>query len=136
MLTVRAVHPYRPLPDEFEAALHAQCGDDLQGAKLAEARANTQDHFDGLFLVELESDVSIGPEFDWGEVTQETSGQPRANWQVAYDERPLDDFAKHWIFFFHFLNVETPLLTPLGPVRLPQPTPMPGPLASIRYEVP
>lgn len=41
-----------------------------------------------------------------------------------------------WVFFFHSLNFQYPLATPLGPISLPQPTPLPGHLSEIEYEAP
>jgi hypothetical protein len=86
-----------------------------------------------LFLLEAELDPAAP--FSWDEVTQETAGQPRENWQVPYDEQPLDGDRK-WAFFFHFLDLEQPLLTPAGPVPLPAPTPLPDRLRAIEYEPP
>lgn len=75
-------------------------------------------------------------EFDWGEVTQEVPGQPRSNWQVAYDEQPLDDSRTRWAFFFHYLDFNKPLLTPFGAVDLVPATPLPNQLRHIQYESP
>jgi hypothetical protein len=74
--------------------------------------------------------------FDWGKVTQEKPKQPRENLQVAYDEQPVDEAANRWVFFFHYLDVNKPLMTPLGKVRLPAPTTLPERLASIKYYEP
>ena len=40
-----------------------------------------------LIEIEFANDAS---DFDWGEVTQEISGQPRDNWQVPWDEQRVD----------------------------------------------
>ena len=76
------------------------------------------------------------PDYDWAAVTQEEPGQPQANWQVAYDERPLDEVGNRWAFFFHFLDWKRPLLTPDGQVALPSPSPLPEHLREIEYEEP
>ena len=82
-------------------------------------------------LVELEVDAD---DFDFGEVTQETPGQPHSNWQVAYDERELG--ANRFAFFFHYLDLSRPLLTPIGPLPLPPESPVPEHLQDIEYEQP
>lgn len=74
--------------------------------------------------------------WDWGAVTQEDTTQSRSNWQVAYDERPISSDKTRWAFFFHYLDLNQPLLTPEGPVPLPQPTPMPAHLSDIKYSEP
>ena len=85
-------------------------------------------------LVEIELTAPFA-EFDFGLVTQEIPGQPRANWQVAYDERRIavHGDACRWVFFFHDLTFDRPLLTPLGPIALPPPTPVPSHLKAIEY---
>jgi hypothetical protein len=77
-------------------------------------------------------------EFDFGDVTQEIADQPRANWQVAYDEQLLEksDRKSRYAFFFHYLDLGKPLRTPLGLVALPPVTRMPTHLKSIKYEAP
>lgn len=75
-------------------------------------------------------------EYKWGEVTQEVKGQPIENWQVAYDEQPLDDENKRWVFFFHYLDFTKPLRTPDGEVDLLSPTRFPERLSHIEYEEP
>ena len=82
-----------------------------------------------LVEVELDGDGSL----NWGEVTQAAPGQPPRNWQVAYDEQPLDRDRHRWAFFIHYLDLNAPLLTPFGPVRLPAPTPRPPHLAHVMY---
>jgi hypothetical protein len=90
---------------------------------------------ESVHLIEAELDRAE-PDYNWGQVTQETPSQPHDNWQVPYDERPLDDAGKRWAFFFHYLDTTRPLLTPDGAVRLPQPSALPGHLAGIDYEEP
>src|SRR5690348_8909510 len=77
-------------------------------------------------------------DFDVGDVTQEDPSQPKMNWQVAYDERFLEkaqDKARS-AFFFHYLDLEKPLLTSIGPLTLPEPTKVPQYLKEIEYEPP
>ncbi len=75
---------------------------------------------------------------DFGEITQCVQGEARDNWQAPYDERILEkgDGSFRYAFFFHHLNFEQPLLTPMGSVPLPPPSPMPKHLQSIPYEAP
>ena len=77
-------------------------------------------------LMEIELEAT-DVEFFFGSVTQEQPDQPRDNWQVAYDEQPSpgDATGSRWVFFFHCLVFELPLLTSFGPVELPEPTPLP-----------
>src|SRR3954471_13442817 len=81
----------------------------------------------------IEAELPDGDDFDWGQVTQEDATQPRHNWQVPYDERPLDDDHRRWAFFFHYLDLSKRLLTPAGPIQLPAPTPRPDHLKGIEY---
>jgi hypothetical protein len=39
-------------------------------------------------------------------------------------------------FFFHYLDLSQPLLTPFGPVTVPPESPVPPHLAAIKYEQP
>jgi hypothetical protein len=88
-------------------------------------------------LIELliEGDVA---EFDIGEVTQEVAGQPKSNWQGPYDERVLEESKQmaRYAFFFHYLDLKKPLLTPAGSSPLPKPTKAPAHLQGIEYESP
>jgi hypothetical protein len=88
-----------------------------------------------LIEIEVTGDVAA---FDFGEVTQELSDQPRENWQVAYDERELgrNSASIRFAFFFHYLDLTKPLLTPFGPVSLPGERPVPSHLRSLKYEQP
>lgn len=94
--------------------------------------------------------------FNVGAITQETSGQPCANWQCPYMEQILsasgedvlaDDYEASkrpelWkgdmrlAFFFHYLDFERPLLTPFGEVQLPTATELPERLSMMEYEQP
>jgi hypothetical protein len=88
-------------------------------------------------LIELliEGDVE---DFDIGEVTQEVAGQPKMNWQAPYDDRLLEESEGmvRYAFFFHYLDLEKPLLTSAGSVPLPKPTKAPAHLQEIVYESP
>jgi len=103
-------------------------------------------------LVELQVDQAEAS-FEIDAVTQETPGQPRDNWQVPWDEHFLNSdgsalfnptapelrpsVAKFRVaFFFHYLDLGRPLLTPSGAVVLPSPSPRPPRLAFLRYESP
>lgn len=86
-------------------------------------------------LIELEIENQSEP-FDWGSVTQEDLAQPRANWQVAYDETPLNDEGTRWVCFFHYLDFSKPLLTPAGPLPIPAPRSLPEHLRHVRYVEP
>ncbi len=88
-------------------------------------------------LLEIELRVP-SDQFDFGLVTQEMPDQPEANWQVAWDEQQVGDEAatSRWAFFFHYLDFGRPLLTPLGPITLPEPTPVPDHLKAIEYYEP
>jgi len=82
-------------------------------------------------LVELEVNVD---DFDFGEVTQEISGQPRSDWQAAYDEREVGE--RRFAFFFHYLDTAKPLLSPVGELALPPESPVPEHLRGVEYEQP
>jgi hypothetical protein len=84
-------------------------------------------------LVELEVEGDAA-DFDLGEVTQEVPGQPKSNWQAAYDEREVGD--NRFAFFFHYLDTAKPLLSPVGPLTLPPESPIPKHLQGIEYEQP
>ncbi|MFC3120182.1 hypothetical protein [Agaribacter flavus] len=86
-------------------------------------------------LVEVIVSTDID-EFDWGKVTQEGEGQPLENWQIAYDENPINVEKGHWVFFFHYLNLSKPLITPEGKTKIPKPSELPDRLKYIEYEEP
>lgn len=88
-------------------------------------------------LVELLIDGS-GDAFAFDEVTQEQPNRSQTDWQVAYDERLIEevDGKARFVFFFHYLDFTRPLVTPVGPLPLPRPKPLPARLRSIRYEAP
>ena len=133
-LQVVGVHPVRPTPQQFEATLAAQWGEDLGGEERQRAEDEVRSHFAGVFLIEVEI-TPPAADCDWSAVTQEVPGEPRTSWQVPYDERPLAESGR-WAFFFHFLDLERPLLTPAGRVTLPAPSPAPERLRTIEYEAP
>ncbi|MEA1952069.1 MAG: hypothetical protein U9N87_11830 [Planctomycetota bacterium] len=85
-------------------------------------------------LVEVELQTP-SEEFNFGSVTQEWPNEPEDNWQVAYDEQQVSGHGERsrWVFFFHYLNLDRPLLTPLGSLTLPDPTPLPDRLEYIKY---
>lgn len=72
----------------------------------------------------------------WLEFTQAEPDTPDTEWQVPYDEQPVDESAGRWAFFFHFLDVDQPLQTPIGARALPRPTPRPPHLRDFVYEEP
>jgi hypothetical protein len=94
--------------------------------------------------------------FDFGDITQETLGQPRSDWQVPYlehivdatgtrvlaDDRDARDRPELWIgefrlaFFFHDLDPDRPLITPYGTLPVLAESPLPDRLSMIRYETP
>jgi hypothetical protein len=90
--------------------------------------------------------------FNVGAITQRDESLPRSDWQVPYDEQQLSadgasgvaihggEVRVHGVlriaFFFHFLNPDEALLTSLGSVTLPGPTPRPERLRFLAYEAP
>lgn len=93
----------------------------------------------------IEVSVSNKPsEVDVGGFTQEVEGEPRENWQVAYDEQylnetgdellvdpPQDNVPFRLIFFLYFVNFDAPLLTPFGKEKLPHPVDLPERLQNV-----
>jgi len=88
-------------------------------------------------LIELELSGDVD-NFDFDDVTQTVPGQPRDNWQAAYDEREIKSPTKYrrFSFYFHYLDSSLPLITPFGEIAIPVTTPLPAHLASLRYESP
>jgi len=84
----------------------------------------------------IEAELTHYSSFDWGDVTQEVPDQPRSNWQAPWDERPLDEAKTKWVFFFHYLDLHRPLLTPEGSIELPRVSPLPEHLVKVEYESP
>ena len=95
-----------------------------------------------------------GGQFEFDGFTQEMPGQPRENWQAAWDERILNsegtcgDEAPPFpgpvrattdtrvAFFIHYLDLSRPLATPAGTMGLPEASPRPPRLNFITYEAP
>jgi hypothetical protein len=88
-------------------------------------------------LIELVLQGDID-QFDFGEVTQEEPDKPKTHWQVAYDDQLLDESEDKicYVFFFHYLDLDKPLLTPMGPLPLPKVKRVPPRLKHIQYEAP
>lgn len=84
------------------------------------------------YLIELE--IFASSEFDWEKVTQERFGLAHEDWQVAYDERQIG--SNRWALFMHELDLDQPILTSVGPLKLPPVTPIPRHLSEIVYEPP
>ena len=88
--------------------------------------------------------------FDVTQFQQEEPGQPPEYWQVAWDERTLNatgdeetseppgdvEGTVRFAFFLHYLDPSRPLLTPFGPVSLPEPSNRPERPGMIKYEEP
>jgi hypothetical protein len=103
-------------------------------------------------LIELSIDQS--PEkVDVGAITQELEETSSGSLQSPWDEKYLDadgtkvigdwaDIPKgqshtRLLFFFHFLNLQKPLMTQFGPLTLTTPTPIPDRLNGlVHYESP
>ncbi|MGD0654851.1 MAG: hypothetical protein ABSA16_10940 [Thermoguttaceae bacterium] len=95
--------------------------------------------------------------FDIGKFTQELTGRSRSDWQVPYGEKIVDlsgsriiadpwmsdDKKPEWwsndvriAFFFHYLDISLPLITPFGKIDLPQPRDFPNRLSFMNYDPP
>jgi hypothetical protein len=129
---ILGVHPVVPSDDQVRETIEWQYGSELTKAEQGRAEKQVRKHFASLFLIEVSGDA-IGKSFKWSEVTQEQPNVEQDNWQVAYDERPV---GSNWVFFFHLLDLNRPLLTPKGPIDLPAPTPTPRHLKAITYQAP
>jgi hypothetical protein len=72
------------------------------------------------------------------DVTQKVEHQPPSQWQVPYDECVMEaeGAQARYAFFFHYLQLDQPLLTSLGPVALVELSPLPERLRFIKYEAP
>jgi hypothetical protein len=86
-------------------------------------------------LVEIDLG-DVGPQLDWSSITQPIDGRDKSFWQVPYDELPVPGTSGHWCFFFHYLDVNSPLRSNLGDLHLPAESPLPNHLRFIRYEEP
>jgi hypothetical protein len=89
-------------------------------------------------LIEVSIEGGDVDGFDFGEVPQEIPDRPKLNWQVPYDERVISesDGKARVLFFFHYLDLNKPLLTPAGALALPRPKKIPPRLKDIVYEAP
>lgn len=94
--------------------------------------------------------------FPVADITQEIAERAQDNWQVPYSERLVsgdgkrilteefeaEDHPDLWhgdfrlVFFFHYLDVKQPLITPFGTLQLPAPSGRPSRLRAIEYEAP
>jgi hypothetical protein len=94
--------------------------------------------------------------FDIGAFTQRDANLPEDEWQVPYDERLLDPLGESvawdpwdgpgdgtvWegdvrlAFFLHYVDLDSPLVTPFGDVPPPAPRERPVRLAAMVYEEP
>ena len=113
-----------------------------------------EEALDPCHLIELriqrdadDADAADAVKLDLAGVTQERAGLPGSDWQTPFEEHLLDDGGNsgrpvsartvtppaRLAFFFHFLRSDRPLLTPVGPLRLPPATPRPARLAFMRY---
>ena len=117
----------------FASTREIQWGSDLSGDALEQANAAVREHFNGLYLFEIDVDPPDGM-VDWELITQPISGQPESNWQVPWDERPTGE--GRWAFFLHSVNLKQPLETPIGAIELPTPTPIPTHLSNVEYDLP
>ena len=86
-------------------------------------------------LVEVEVASGELP-VEWAAITQPVEGCDQSYWQVPYDERELDGSKGRWCFFFHYLDLSQPFLSPSGNIPLPPETPLPERLRFINYEEP
>ncbi len=85
-------------------------------------------------------------EFDQVEYTQAQPEISVDEWQIAYEERHLDSRGMRErkpqpgktdrvAFFFHYLDLGKPLLTPVGGIPVPLPTPFPDRLRKIVHYI-
>mgnify|MGYP006927344278 FL=1 len=106
-------------------------------------------------LIEIQINDSPGA-FDISKFTQEMPNTPSSDWQVPLDECFLDKSGKNvianwliarskpelWVgtvrmaFFFHYLDLSQPLMTPFGCTRLPRQSKLPRRLSAIKYRPP
>lgn len=127
------LHPVVATTDEFNAVRKIQWGDELVGDALENANRAVAEHFAGLYLIEIEVQPPDS-RIEWIDITQPIAGKPPSEWQVPWDERSVRE--GRWAFFLHFVQVDQPLQTFIGPVQLPAPTPIPQRLAKVKYDLP
>lgn len=101
------------------------------------------------YLIEIMIEGS-DEEPDLGAVTQPIPGQDESNWQVPWDECFLShdgssEVEAHELrepnvrtfriaFFFHYLDLSSPLSSPWGELQIPSVTERPRRLAFMQYE--
>ena len=114
--------------------------EDMSDAAFAE-------RFADLYLIEIRVDQPDSA-FDPGKLGQASPALSPDFWQVAYDEKFLNDAGTEALdgrpsnsslrlgFFLHSVDLREPLSTPYGLVRLPAPTRMPQRLAKLFRYVP
>jgi hypothetical protein len=134
-LAVIGVHPVPVLDDLVDEAVKYRWGCDLCASDLKRARENVLEELESLYLLEIQLDPPDAS-FDWSEITQPVADRPRSNWQVPYDEQRVEEKSGRWAFFFHFLDLTRPLLTPKGAAPLPPVTPRPTHLSNFIYDLP
>jgi hypothetical protein len=141
-LAMRGVYHFPATPELFREALEVLwcvCDDEDNDEPYGDIDEQTlkaaREHFEDLYLIEVEIQPANAL-VDWGKFTQFRPDTPRSNWQVAYAERPIDEASGRWVFFFHYLDLSRPLITPLGEQTLPRAAPLPSTLSDVKYEVP
>jgi len=103
--------------------------------------------FDDLYLIEVMIHDRAGG-LDPGQFQQEEKGQPEDCWQVAYDEKSLNEDGTDVLdveeatdsvrlaFYLHCVKLDQPLLTPYGAIPLPKPVAMPERLKRLFKYIP
>ncbi len=132
---ILGVHHVEPSIEQFNETVEVQWGKGLTGEKLRQAEQSVRDHYDGLFLIEVQFDPPDAT-VEWGQFTQKIEGKPQEDWQVAYDERSINASKGTWAFFLHYADLNKPLETPVGSQPLPTPSPRPAYLSDCGYWVP
>lgn len=131
-IRVVGVHRYFPTPEVSRDTADGMYGSTLDSLDPDQVQSDVDYHFEHLYLIEIDVEPS-GAEMNWAKITQPNKSLPRSSWQVPWDEQPLDDQKRRWAFFFHFLDLNAPLQTPCGTIRLPAATPLPRHLTGITY---
>jgi hypothetical protein len=132
-IRVIGLHPIAPSSEEIAAVREIWFGNDLVGQALDEANRQAREHFAGLHLIEIEVEP-LDSLIEWAAITQPIADKPSSEWQVPWDERSMG--GGRWVFFLHFVQVDQPLQTSIGPVAMPAPTPIPARLANVSYVLP
>lgn len=132
-IKVIGVHPVIPTSAEFDEAREILHGENLTGEELESANRDVAEHFKGLCIIEIEiqpPDCNV----DWIAITQPIAGKSSDSWQATWDERKTGQ--SRWAFFLHFVQLDKPLKTQVGLIKLPEPSPIPPHLADINYDLP